>query len=443
LSTKTLNYLVDVSPHLLKTGVATMMKKTLFVLLFGLALAGLGACTGGGDGNGTPNGEKGNLRTVSGKLTAADAGTSGPAKAKVMMMVGSNKLAAKLDPTSKKFIFDSLPAGAKTLLVDLGDGPLPVKFAKSKEAADLLASLIPDVALLNSLLGTDHNFDMYIGDLTLSADGTYYTPEFNPLSFFDTDFDGLGDWLDGDIDGDGLDNLGDLNPWGDDYGDWGWDEEVWDGWDGDGDGDADWEDSDFSGDGYWGTDDIPGWDVCAESDAACWATACDPSVDSCMGNDEYCAMFPDDTFFCSGVDCIANPTDPACIGVDCTTDPTNPSCNVCVSDPTDPSCTDVCALDPTDPSCGVDCDLDPTNPACGVDCTLTPNDPSCAVDCELDPTDPSCAVDCTLTPDDPMCSGVTCPDASNPACDLFCVENPAATECLGYCIANPTDPACM
>lgn len=345
----------------------------LLILILALAVLAFAGCTGDDGDDGTTTTSGGNINTVTGHLTAESAKTDGPVgTAKVLAMVGDAQFPAELDPRTRQFIFDDLPDGTITILVDMGDGVLPVKFPKSEDAQDMLASMIPDVSVATQYLAGDTSFDLDLGELVISADGTYLMPEFNPFEYFDTDMDGLTDWLDDDIDGDGFDNADDDDPWGDDFSDWDWEDEAWDDWDEDGDGEGDWYDDDFAGD-YWDMSDVPEWDVCAENDAACWAGVCDdPSAPGCYDED-YCAFDTTDPLCEAGLNCVDNPDAVECGG-----------------DPLD------CELNPDAVECGgdpLDCDMDPDNPACLVDCELNPEDPNClGLDeyCLANPMDPEC-----------------------------------------------------
>ena len=271
------------------------------------------------------------VRTLTGRLSQAEADEG--SEAKVMLLVNGERQAAQLDTKGRQFVLSQIPKGGRTLFVDLGDGPLPLRFPKDDSSA-VYASLMPDVSRLS---GSEPSFDL--GLLTLDASGEFYLAANNPLTVLDTDQDGLSDFTDLDLDGDDLLNLEDPSPWGDDYLDWDWLSDTWSDWDMDGDGVADWSDEDWGGEDYWSMDDLIGWEQCAIDDDACWASLCLDDELGCIDDEDYCLAFPEDPSCEDGVDCVTDPLNPACMGDLCVEDPTNPACDeYCDEYPDDPVC---------------------------------------------------------------------------------------------------------
>ncbi|MDX9719486.1 MAG: hypothetical protein RBU37_01975 [Myxococcota bacterium] len=272
-----------------------MRFRFLFVLISLLSL-GLLACDDGGDSNNPSS--QGRVATVTGQLSAPQGKGDAATQVKVSMVVGANKTAipAKVNPKAKEFAFTGLPAGDKTLLIDLGNGPLPVKFPKAS-GVDAWAAFLPDLPVLSSLLDSNGMYALELGLLTLSDDETAFivAEQYSPFRFFDTDGNGTIDWSDDDIDGDGIPNLEDETPFGEEWMDWGWLDEVVDDFDADGDGTPDWEDEDFTGD-WFDLSDVGGFGFCELDDDACWASLCDENDPACIPDTDWCASFPDDVF---------------------------------------------------------------------------------------------------------------------------------------------------
>jgi hypothetical protein len=140
------------------------------------------------------------------------------------------------------FVFDGLPAGPKAMVGAIDGVLVTLKFPKSAGAGAPFAAVIPET-----------NVDSATLDLgVLSVGGALLTPETNPLAAsVDTDDDGVFDFFDNDIDGDGLPNDADGSVYGpfEDYLGYGWADEATEPYDDDNDGLANWEDPD-SGAGF-------------------------------------------------------------------------------------------------------------------------------------------------------------------------------------------------
>ncbi len=356
--------------------------KFFLSLLLSLGLFTLGCEDDPKKGDGINSGAR--LAKLEGKLTFLGKNSD----AKVSVMAGKEQVKGSFNPTTKKFEFNDLPPGPKTLVVQKGGKTFGLKFPKSnKEGQGKMASVIPDTQPLKE----DKSIDL--GNLKLAEGGTHFQAENNPLGQLDTDGDSISDYEDEDLDGDDILNWEDENPWGDEWADedawmseYGWDDEgtEWldEYWDMDGDGIADWEDADGADWVDW--DEVPVEDFGFSEEYTL---------------EMYCAEVPDDPA-CSMEGewdvyafCAEFPYDPSCSG----------DASFCGEYSDDPLCSDFtmedyCAQNPYDWGCDasgedVDCEADPYNPACG----------------EIDP-------------------------------ENFCADNPEIPEC--YCLMNPEDPEC-
>ncbi|MDX9721379.1 MAG: hypothetical protein RBU37_11585 [Myxococcota bacterium] len=279
------------------------MRSRLAFVLAVLALFGLVACD---DGGSEKQSSSKRVTTVSGQLSAPQGKGDATTQVKAQMVVGPNKVSvpAKINAKAREFAFTDIPAGDKTILIDLGNGPLPVKFPKA-QGAQAWAAFLPDLPILASALGDASEFALELGTIELSDDGTYFevAENFSPFKFFDTNGDGSADWMDDDIDGDGIPNEEDESPFGDEWSDWSWVDEILGDFDEDGDGIPDWGDDDFGGD-WFDMDDIGGWDFCELDDEACWSSLCDENDPFCLDDADWCLDFPNDPF--CGTTCAVN-----------------------------------------------------------------------------------------------------------------------------------------
>jgi hypothetical protein len=259
------------------------------------------------------------------------------------------------------FEFDKLPPGSKTIIADLDGKIITLKFPKNSRPNSPDTDLIPEepfivdetfgvryvsVQLLaDGLEWQTHHVSFDLGTISLSADGHKLVSEHNPLEASDEDHDGKPDYYDTDIDGDGIDNEVDSDPWGKDYVGWSWGKEADSEFDSDGDGIPDWEDPDTSAD--------------------------DPYTDN--GKEALCAV---DDYACQDVIyCQEMPDDPLCKDVvqpDCTANPDAPGCYHKVScDPAVDNCEDAC-LSATDFT--VCCMMYPKVSSCVHDACLQTSD---------------------------------------------------------------------
>lgn len=241
-----------------------MMNHTLRMTLLGTTamLFGLGLVAPGCDGDGELGQLGTRIRTVTGKLVGAGGQT-----VKLGAMVDGKLIPATLKGARvgdgktgvTEFSINDLPAGAKTLVAEIGGQTRTFKFPRSKQAKGSMAAMIPETQV------TSETIDL--GAVSLTSDG-HMESENNPFETnLDTDGDGTFDYYDEDLDGDGQDNLEDLNMYGDfdEYADWGFDEEML----------SDlFAQLDGNGDGVIDLDEVfaalESFNVCADDDIACW-----------------------------------------------------------------------------------------------------------------------------------------------------------------------------
>lgn len=220
---------------------------------------------------------------------------------------GEVSFTPKADGNAASFVVRDLPAGAKFVRVEIDGVRYSVKFPKSPGGP--LSTIIPETNLVGD------SFDL--GELEL--DGNHAVASRNPFAaLIDTDLDGVFDYNDDDIDGDGLMNGEDGDVYGDfaEYLGWDWDEEASDAWDEDNDGVCDWDDPD-NADDEWAeafddADPFSDWgdyDYCDEfpEDESCYG-ACDPSSPD-PACEAYCRENPGDLSCYASLEdfCAANP----------------------------------------------------------------------------------------------------------------------------------------
>jgi hypothetical protein len=321
--------------------------------LLALAMAACGSDSGGGD-KPAPKGSGGSrVSSVKGQLQGVAA-----KGAKVAVVVGEMKQGVK---AAKQIMADvkpdgtfqanNLPEGPKTVLVGNGSQNTPVEYPKNESDPNAYSSTIPEepatepgsgTGSLHTLAVGPANGVIDLGTIKPSADGKRFDPSNNPLSQLDSDGDGIVDYKDGDVDGDGVPNAQDSSPWGPAYEGWGWGSEEAPVFDSDADGTPNWSDSDYAGSDY-----------CKPADDACWeALYCATYPEDCSGgqinsgNQDACLMFPED-LACSGAGGSGGAGGSAGQGGG-GSGGSGGEGDPCASMPGDPSC---CAAYPSSPSC--------------------------------------------------------------------------------------------
>ena len=223
-------------------------------------------------------------------------------EAKVSLMVGKQQIAGVFDPATRRFRFDNIGKGPKALVVKRGEDLLTLRFPKTTGSQSApLSAVIPDTQTKSG----DGKVDLGIIKLSTHAAKPHLEAQRNPLSFLDTDGDGVADLDVADLDGDGIANWDDEIPWGDGWEgedawleEWAWEEEYAGEWDDDANGTVDWDEG--------------------EADWVAWEDI--PEEEFEMGVDEFCIEFPEDEYcaFAEGGEmdwinyCAEAIEDPAC-----------------------------------------------------------------------------------------------------------------------------------